>query len=55
MHTEWMKVMLEEVARKREDAERGREEEARRDSERAVAGQPAPKKRSEAAAQRRSS
>jgi hypothetical protein len=36
MHTEWMKVMLEEIARKREDAERGREEERRRDAERAA-------------------
>lgn len=34
MHTEWMKVMLEEVARKREEAERGREEQARRAAQR---------------------
>lgn len=37
MHTEWMKVMLEEIARKREEAELGREEAERRVAERAAA------------------
>jgi hypothetical protein len=37
MHSEWMKVMLEEIARKREEAERGRDEEAKRAAERAAA------------------
>jgi hypothetical protein len=31
--SEWLKVMNAEIARKREDAERAREEEARRESE----------------------
>lgn len=31
--TEWLKLMLAEIARKREDAERAREEDARRDRE----------------------
>jgi hypothetical protein len=33
MPGEWMKVMLEEIARKRDEAERGREEAARRVAE----------------------
>jgi hypothetical protein len=33
--TEWLKLMNAEIARKREDAERAREEEARRQGERA--------------------
>jgi hypothetical protein len=33
MQSEWMKVMLEEVARKREEAARAREEQARRAAE----------------------
>jgi hypothetical protein len=37
MHSEWMKVMLEEVARKRDKERRGREEAARRAAERRVA------------------
>jgi len=36
MQSEWMKVMLEEIARKREESERGREEQARRRAERAA-------------------
>ena len=40
MHSEWMKVMLEEIARKREEAERGREE-----SERRATGHPAPRRK----------
>ena len=40
MHSEWMKVMLEEIARKREEAERGREE-----AERRAAGHPAPRRK----------
>ena len=43
MHTEWMKVMLEEIARKREEAERGREEEQRRVAERAAATRKTPR------------
>jgi hypothetical protein len=31
--TEWLKLMLAEIARKRDDAERAREEDARRDDE----------------------
>jgi hypothetical protein len=34
MHSEWMKVMLEEIARKREETERGREEMRRRAADR---------------------
>jgi len=37
MHSEWMKVMLEEIARKREESERGREEQARRAAEQGAA------------------
>ena len=40
MHSEWMKVMLEEIARKREEAERGREE-----SERRATGHPVPRRK----------
>jgi hypothetical protein len=35
--TEWLKLMNAEIARKRDDAERAREEELRRQSERAQA------------------
>jgi len=31
--TEWLKLMLAEIARKREDAERAREEDQRRENE----------------------
>jgi hypothetical protein len=31
--SEWLQIMLAEIARKREDLERAREEEAKRDSE----------------------
>ncbi|MBX5463505.1 MAG: hypothetical protein IRZ28_20745 [Steroidobacteraceae bacterium] len=31
--TEWLKLMLAEIARKREEAERAREEDRRRESE----------------------
>ncbi len=31
--TEWLKLMLSEIDRKRDDAERAREEDARRDGE----------------------
>ena len=41
MYSEWMKVMLEEVARKREEAEHAREEESRRATERRVPARPA--------------
>lgn len=48
--SEWLKVMIEEVARKREEAERARREQALREAERAAAlnearkpaGSPAP-------------
>ena len=40
MHSEWMKVMLEEVARKREEASRGREEAAQRAAEHRAAPRP---------------
>ena len=43
MHTEWMKVMLEEIARKREEAQRGREEGERRAAEHAARHKPAPR------------
>lgn len=41
MHSEWMKVMLEEVERKRDESERSRDESARRAAERAAASRPA--------------
>ena len=34
--TDWLKLMIAEIDRKRDDAERAREEEARRESERVV-------------------
>jgi hypothetical protein len=34
--SEWLQIMLAEIARKREDVERAREEEAKRDAEKAV-------------------
>jgi hypothetical protein len=40
MYSEWMKVMLEEVARKREEVQRAREEAARRAAERGPAPPP---------------
>lgn len=46
MPTEWLKIMLEEIERRREDARRGREEENRRRAE--PAGQ-ATRTRSDAA------
>jgi hypothetical protein len=33
--SEWLQIMLAEIARKREDLERAREEEAKRDTEKA--------------------
>jgi hypothetical protein len=33
--SEWLQIMLGEIARKREDLERAREEEAKRDAEKA--------------------
>jgi hypothetical protein len=39
--SEWLQIMLAEIARKREDLERAREEEAKRDAEK-VADQAAP-------------
>jgi len=33
--SEWLQIMLAEIARKREEVERAREEEARRDAEKA--------------------
>jgi hypothetical protein len=40
--TEWLKLMLAEIARKRDDAERAREEEVRRQQEERPAEQRAP-------------
>jgi hypothetical protein len=34
--SEWLQIMLAEIARKREDLERAREEEVKRDTEKAV-------------------
>jgi hypothetical protein len=34
--SEWLQIMLGEIARKREDLERAREEDAKRDAEKAV-------------------
>jgi hypothetical protein len=34
--SEWLQIMLGEIARKREDLERAREEEAKRDTEKVV-------------------
>jgi hypothetical protein len=34
--TEWLQIMLGEIARKQEDLERAREEEAKRDTEKRV-------------------
>ncbi len=39
--SEWLQIMLAEIARKREDLERSREEEAKRDAEK-VDDAPAP-------------
>jgi hypothetical protein len=39
MTSEWMKVMLEEIERKKVEAEQARLEEARRAAERATAGE----------------
>ena len=39
--SEWLQIMLGEIARKREDLERAREEEAKRDTEKVVAPAPA--------------
>lgn len=40
--SEWLQIMLGEIARKREDLDRARDEEARRDKEKVVApAQPA--------------
>jgi len=44
MQTEWLKVMLEEIARKREESDRAREEAARRATESGAAAV-APKRR----------
>jgi hypothetical protein len=46
MLSEWMKVMLEEIARKREEAVRGREEQARRAAEHDAAPPPSPARKS---------
>ena len=35
--SEWLQIMLAEIARKREELERAREEEVKRDTEKAVA------------------
>ena len=40
--TEWLKLMLAEIARKRDDAERAREEEVRRQQEEKPAEKRAP-------------
>jgi hypothetical protein len=42
MHSEWLKIMLEEIARKREQAERDLEEERRRVAERGAASGKSP-------------
>ncbi len=39
--SEWLQIMLGEIARKREDLERAREEEAKRDTEKVVDSTPA--------------
>jgi hypothetical protein len=39
--SEWLQIMLAEIARKREDLERGREEEVKRDTEKTVDSPPA--------------
>lgn len=45
MHSEWLRIMLEEIARKREEAERDLEEERRRAADRGAAtGTAAPAK-----------
>ena len=38
--SEWLQIMLAEIARKREDLERAREEEAKRDTEKAADSEP---------------
>ena len=38
--SEWLQIMLAEIARKREELERAREEEAKRDEEKAVDAAP---------------
>lgn len=44
--SEWLQIMLGEIARKREDLERAREEESKRDAEKTVdTAQPVPVQR----------
>jgi hypothetical protein len=38
--SEWLQIMLAEIARKREDLERAREEDVKRDAEKAVDSAP---------------
>jgi hypothetical protein len=38
--SEWLQIMLAEIARKREDLERAREEESKRETEKAVDSEP---------------
>jgi hypothetical protein len=38
--SEWLQIMLAEIARKREDLERAREEEVKRDTEKVVDSEP---------------
>jgi hypothetical protein len=48
--SEWLQIMLAEIARKREDLERAREEDAKRDTEKVVDA--APSTRAERVSQR---
>ncbi len=41
MASQWLKVMLEEIARKRDEQERASQEQAERERERAAAAPPA--------------
>lgn len=52
--TEWLQIMLGEIARKREDLERGREEDVKRDAEKRVEAEQAaqPTTQAQQAAQR---
>ncbi len=44
--SEWLQIMLAEIARKREEAERAREEDVKREGEKVKPREPAPAARS---------
>jgi hypothetical protein len=52
-YSEWLQVMLGEISRQREDAERAREEQQRREQEEAAANAPAARPLNDSSAARR--